>query len=192
MKLTPCIPNFASLNADTDVIVDRLGKHYGLSTPAAVALAYLCDQQDVLDHSQRVANRCWSDTAKAVALLHDVIEDTDCTERELAELVGADVARSVAIVSRAQGETYMEFIERVAASGDADAIMVKTADLLDHLSQRDTLKPSLRKRYERALAVLPSWKMPLGVRTWDCSIVPVGKLSKVAANLLRARDVARD
>ena len=65
---------------------------------------------------------------------------------------GSAVAEAVAAVTRGAGEKYSEFVERAARHPVGRA--VKLADVLDNLVSVDEFRPSLRKRYERALAVL--------------------------------------
>jgi len=86
----------------------------------------------------------------AAAYLHDVLEDTPTTAADL--LAAGITARTVAIVealTRHEGETYAEFIDRVAT--DPSAARIKRADLGDNL---DGTTDSLRRRYTRALARL--------------------------------------
>jgi (p)ppGpp synthase/HD superfamily hydrolase len=110
----------------------------------------LRDLPEVLAHSERVAARV--DPAFAqVALLHDVLEDTDTTADELEALVGSEVTASVVLLTRLDSETYAAYIDRLVASGDAAALAVKWADLHDHLALVATLRPSLERRYRRAL-----------------------------------------
>ena len=82
-----------------------------------------------------------------VALLHDILEDTNTTPDELPEAARDDVLT----LTRKDSETYFEYIDRVKNSGSVHAITVKIADLYDHLEQKDTLKDSLKDRYLKAL-----------------------------------------
>jgi (p)ppGpp synthase/HD superfamily hydrolase len=67
----------------------------------------------------------------AAAALHDVVEDTDTTVEELAELFGPEVAELVDRMSRREGEDYVAYVERCVAGG-ASAIRLKQADLTDN------------------------------------------------------------
>jgi (p)ppGpp synthase/HD superfamily hydrolase len=113
----------------------------------------LHDLPEVAAHSERVAARVAPGFA-SVALLHDVLEDTDTTADELEALVGSEVTASVVLLTRLDSETYAAYILRLASSGDAAAVAVKLADLADHLALTETLRPSLERRYLRALEVL--------------------------------------
>lgn len=48
----------------------------------------------------------------SVAVLHDILEDTDLTFEELVEEVGKDIATYVKALSKVEGEEYMDYIER--------------------------------------------------------------------------------
>jgi hypothetical protein len=67
----------------------------------------------------------------AAAALHDVVEDTDTTVEELAQLFGPEVASLVDAISRREGEGYVEYVERCVAAGPS-AIRLKRADLTDN------------------------------------------------------------
>ena len=64
-------------------------------------------------HPIRVACRCLTIEEKIVALLHDVIEDTDVTpEYLLAEGFPKTIVDSILSVTRKEQESYEEFIKR--------------------------------------------------------------------------------
>lgn len=67
------------------------------------------------------------------ALLHDVIEDGGWTREMLvAEGVDPAVAETVLLLTRDKGETYFDFILRIADSDNWNAKLVKIADLKDN------------------------------------------------------------
>ena len=91
----------------------------------------------------------------AAGWLHDIVEDTDWTVDEVAAEFGTDVARAVDAVTRREGETYEQLIER-AASDDLGRV-VKLADNAVNLSANDDLATTdpqtaarLREKYETA------------------------------------------
>ena len=96
--------------------------------------------------------------AYRVALLHDVLEDTDVTYEQLRDMFGYFIADPVAIISRQPNETYVEFINRICASGNRTAIAVKIADNRDNLGilrKRAYQLPSgMQERYSTALEKL--------------------------------------
>jgi (p)ppGpp synthase/HD superfamily hydrolase len=107
-------------------------------------------------HVQRVVAMVDGNEAKAVAWLHDVIEDSPVTAGGLLA-AGLPIVSSVTCLTRLSG-SYAEYIERLKASGDSVAISVKIADLRDHL--RPNCPARLRPRYEAAWSVLTSEPLP--------------------------------
>jgi hypothetical protein len=78
---------------------------------------------------------CDSDVAKIVALLHDVIEDTDLTPDKLEEMgVSEFIVKSVVCLTRKSDESYDDFIKRLAPNPIARE--VKIADLEDNMDVR--------------------------------------------------------
>lgn len=114
---------------------------------------------DTYAHTLRVVTRVSNEVA-VVAYLHDVVEDSEVTLADLRDL-GFDgwVVHAVETLTRRDSETYAEYIRRVAGSEIAKT--VKLADLRDHLAEVDTLKPSLKERYVKAmLYLIPPDAMP--------------------------------
>lgn len=107
-----------------------------------------------INHPIRVAEVIGEELAngdlQAVAVLHDVLEDTKVTRGQLEKHFGSWIAKSVDILTRRQGEEYFDYIMRV--SNSPGAIAVKLADLEDNLMNNPP--PSLRRRYERAARFL--------------------------------------
>ena len=83
-------------------------------------------------HPMRVAMRCERDEEKIVALLHDVIEDTDVTAEWLKKEGFPEViVEAVESVTRKHDEDYGDFVKR--AKQNAIGRMVKLHDLEDNL-----------------------------------------------------------
>ncbi len=87
------------------------------------------------------------------AFLHDTVEDTDVTIEQIEALFGPEVAHIVAAVTKVEGETYNQFIDRVIAAGPS-AMAVKRADIHHNLSTLPPEKERLRTRYVTALVRL--------------------------------------
>lgn len=108
-----------------------------------------------INHAVRVALALDGDNAKAIALLHDVLEDTDVSFLDLARRgVDKGILLAVEALTRLDDETYREYIERLATLDPVEwwanlAREVKLADLDDNLSDLPS-GHSLRKRYEWA------------------------------------------
>jgi hypothetical protein len=100
-----------------------------------------------------------SEVELAAAALHDVVEDTDTTIEEIAQLFGPEVAGLVDAMSRRDGEDYVAYVERCAAAGPS-AIRLKHADLTDNSNpERLALLPAelraeLEVKYRSGLEVI--------------------------------------
>ena len=99
------------------------------------------------------------------ALLHDAIEDCGITADTLRDRGYSDATIGIVMAvtkNPADGLTYAERIDRLAASGPIGAVQVKICDLMDNSDpKRLSALPaeraaSLSRRYEQALAVLTS------------------------------------
>ena len=122
---------------------------------------------DYLAHPLRVAARVvdagWE--AVAVALLHDVVEDSDVGVEDLvAAGFPAPVAEAVDHLTRRDGESHADAVRRAAA--DPLAALVKRADVADNADPaRLALLPQevrtrLIARYERAVTLLDAAGAP--------------------------------
>lgn len=87
----------------------------------------------------------------ATAWLHDVVEDTDITLRQLQEMgVHSQVIGAVDAMTKRSGETYLERIKR--ARNNPIARVVKQEDIGHNLS--DLKKGSMRDKYQLARYIL--------------------------------------
>jgi len=112
-----------------------------------------------LSHPAHVAAQVSGDAAKAVAWLHDVVEDTDVTLDELRAVgLSEEVVRGVDAMTHRPGEGYLSFVRRAAA--DPLARVVKEADVRHNLdlgripdpTERDLER--VRTKYLPALRIL--------------------------------------
>lgn len=85
-----------------------------------------------------------------IAWLHDTLEDHPEVEADLFDKFG-EHKNTLSLLSRKNGETYDDYIQRIFDSENDDAILIKVADLLVN---KETASESLAKRYEKALAKL--------------------------------------
>ena len=84
-------------------------------------------------HPLRLMLQLDDTTDMIAAVLHDVLEDSDYTpERLMLEGIPGEAVKVVQHLSRKGGETYQEFIMRVA--GDERATRIKMLDLVDNLN----------------------------------------------------------
>ena len=109
-------------------------------------------------HPLRVMLRMETETDRIVAVLHDVLEDSGVTVRDLQKAgYSEEILEAIKYLTRAKEEEYEQFIERV--KGNTLAVKIKIADLEDNLNFERIKEPNEDdlKRYEkyrRALATL--------------------------------------
>src|SRR5258708_10762602 len=86
-------------------------------------------------HPLRVMCRVNTDDEKTVAILHDVVEDTDWTFSALRKKgFPAKIIAALDFVTKRDGEAYDRFVERSASN--PLALKVKMADLEDNMDIR--------------------------------------------------------
>lgn len=163
-----------NINTDTDwkIPFDEIHKAYvqyeekkkeELDSAIGVAVKYHEGQRDkqgenYIFHPLRVMMKMPNELGKTVAVLHDILEDTKCTEEQLREEGISDEAIEMIIgLTRKKDETYFEYINRV--NQKEYLRMIKQADIEDNLSRfsrfpRDTYPAELEKRYRNALEIL--------------------------------------
>lgn len=69
-----------------------------------------------------------------IALLHDVVEDTEYTIDDIRERFGIEVAEGVELLTKDKTLSYSENIDRIIKSGNVDAILVKLSDNMVNMS----------------------------------------------------------
>ena len=111
-------------------------------------------------HPLRLMMSVDSTVEKIVAVLHDVVEDTDVTAEQIrAEGFSEEVLEALRLVTHDSGEPYDEYIARIRANPIARA--VKLADLRDNsntfeiptLEEKDLVR---LEKYHRAYKTLLS------------------------------------
>jgi (p)ppGpp synthase/HD superfamily hydrolase len=109
-------------------------------------------------HPIRVMLGVRSRTARVVAVLHDVVEDTSVTLTALEDRgFSRTILDALDCVSRRPGEAYEDYIRRLAPNSIARE--VKLSDLRDNLANNRALPPTEDNlarivRYERAQRAL--------------------------------------
>ena len=102
-------------------------------------------------HPERVAFHFKDETLKAIAWLHDVIEDTPVTADDLrSDGIPENVIEAVLAVSKVKGENYLEFLQRVLQNPLAR--QVKIADIEDNMISLED--GALKDKYRLALFIL--------------------------------------
>ena len=116
--------------------------------------------EDYIKHPQKVASFVKSDEEKAVAYLHDVIEDTELTLEDLYEYdFSKEVIEAVDIITKKRGEDYQSYLNSVKKNKLARA--VKLADLrhnsdLTRLTKVTEKDIERKEKYQKAINFLNS------------------------------------
>ena len=96
-----------------------------------------------IKHVENVASRVKSDDEKIVAWLHDVIEDTPTTAKDLLDMgFDANIVKAVELLTKTEGYDYIEYMRSIKVNKLATA--VKIADMRSNLADAPT-----RKQIER-------------------------------------------
>lgn len=106
-------------------------------------------------HPLRLMHRMASDEEMAVALLHDVLEDSHITAQGLLdEGIPTRVVATVEDLTKQNGENYDDFIARVAEN--ELALKIKLADIEDNLNVL-RLKSLTEKDFKRVVKYHRAW-----------------------------------
>jgi (p)ppGpp synthase/HD superfamily hydrolase len=101
---------------------------------------------EYIHHPLRVMAKMKTDLEMSVALLHDVIEDSDITaEQLLAEGIPVEVVEAVVCLSKNENESYQDFVAR--AKKNKLAAKIKIADIEDNI---DVLRLTSLDEYDLA------------------------------------------
>ena len=109
-------------------------------------------------HPLRVMLRVAPGAQQIVAVLHDVVEDSDVTFEDLErEGFSAEVVKGLRAVTKVEGESYEDFVARAARDPVGKA--VKLADLIENSDLSRIAEPSRKdlervEKYGRAIAYL--------------------------------------
>lgn len=112
-----------------------------------------------ISHPLHVAEQMPDEVTTCVALLHDVVEDTDVTLEDLAREFPPEVVHGVALMTHREGVPYLEYVREL--SKDPVAHTVKLADLEHNMDETrrppdmpEAERERLRNKYAAALAIL--------------------------------------
>jgi (p)ppGpp synthase/HD superfamily hydrolase len=110
-------------------------------------------------HPLRLMQKVETREEKIVALLHDVVEDSDRTFEDLEEEFSEEIISAVKCMTKKDGESYSEFIQKAKQNNIARE--VKRADIRDNLNieRLDELEDAdlqRIKKYHRSLKELKS------------------------------------
>ena len=116
--------------------------------------------EDYIKHPEKVASFVNSDEEKAVAYLHDVIEDTELTLEDLREYgFSEEVLEAVDVITKKKGQDYQTYLNSVKENKLAR--VVKLADLrhnsdltrLINITEKDIER---KEKYQKAIDFLNS------------------------------------
>ena len=109
-------------------------------------------------HPAHVAEQMTDEATTIVALLHDVVEDTDYTLEDLAaEGFGKDILEAVALMTHEDDVPYLDYVAKLKDNPIARA--VKLADLahnsdLSRIGEIDDETRERLEKYQKAIALL--------------------------------------
>ena len=109
-------------------------------------------------HPFHLAEQMDTEETTIVALLHDLVEDTDYTIDDLIAMgFSKDVTDAIALMTHADDVEYMDYVAAIKENPIAKA--VKLADLKHNsdLSRLDTIDEKVlvrREKYQKAIALL--------------------------------------
>jgi len=113
-----------------------------------------CGEPYIL-HPMRVMLSVISVKERIIAILHDVVEDTDITIETLKKTFPLDIIEAIASITHKRSESYIEYLERCCKN--PLAINIKRADISDNNSPIRLYKldletrTRLREKYVRAI-----------------------------------------
>lgn len=119
--------------------------------------------QDTYEHVMRVIGYVaendiipyeYRDDCVVLAIMHDLIEDTEYTGSGLPE----NMLKALKLLTKPKELSYVDYIKCIKRRVDTNwgkcAYWVKLADMKDHLSQKETLTEKLKDKYLEALPYL--------------------------------------
>lgn len=120
-------------------------------------------KEEYIYHPITVALMCNDAKEKAVALLHDTLED--CPDKVsyemLVDKVGKEVADAVLLLTNDGSKgSYLEYVQSIKDSGNKYAIAVKKADLTMNMDLTRIINPTdldyqrIEQKYKPALEII--------------------------------------
>ncbi len=111
-------------------------------------------------HPYHLAEQMNDEVSVCVALLHDVVEDTEITFKDLKSLgIPDDIIDALKLLTHDQGIPYMEYIQKIKDSENPVAKVVKLADLRHNsdptrLTEVDAKTKDRLEKYKAAIKLL--------------------------------------
>lgn len=116
--------------------------------------------EDYIFHPFIVAHNAkeFSDDAKCVGMLHDVLEDSEITVEQLLNehQIPKNIVDAVVILTKQKWERYDRYINRVVRSNNLVALRVKRDDLRHNLNPKrsDGISDQQKEKYKSALKLI--------------------------------------
>ena len=116
-------------------------------------------------HPVHLAEQMEDEVSACVALLHDIVEDTDTTIEQLAQEFPQEVIQAVSLLTHDPKESYFDYVRKIRRNHIAT--VVKLADLAHNSDESRLLggesvseqqKEIWRKKYQTARKILEEGK----------------------------------
>lgn len=109
-----------------------------------------------IEHPLRVMNNLTTVEEKIVGVLHDTIEDSELTLKDLRSFgFKSDLITALEAITKVEGEDYELYLQRVMSN--PLALKVKIADMTDNMDMTRLVSPTERdhQRLQKYQSVLP-------------------------------------
>ena len=103
-----------------------------------LAYKYFKDKKDrggnpYMQHLRFVKNHCLTYDGQIVGILHDILEDTDCSISELENILHENLIECIQLLTRKENEKYSDYIGRIIDSNNITALEVKLHDIENNM-----------------------------------------------------------
>ena len=117
---------------------------------AATVAMWVKDDLRVLLMSEEERN-----DVMALAWAHDLLEDTEMPADLIESYLGEKGMMDLLRLSKDDHTPYLDYIRDIVKNGSLHTLIVKQADMYDHVKIRtSTLTPRLKAKYEPAIPIL--------------------------------------
>lgn len=131
------------------------------NTALAIAESFHRGQTDkagkpYIEHVTRVSSKCDTLEERIAGLLHDIVEDTECTLEHLQKVgFNSNIIEAISLLTRVKGQRYTKYIANI--SRNSIAREVKLRDLEDNMDTT-RLKSIIKKDEERQIKYRKAYK----------------------------------
>lgn len=157
------------LNIAVELAIEfHAGQSYGDTSNQYMYHLYHVDQLVIAAYADKNRSHCdpyskepgdLIDLLRALAYLHDIIEDTECTYEILRDRgICEDLIEAVRAISKVPGEEYLDYMRRVLSNDLAKKC--KMCDTATNLAHSVIEQAQGRvKKYTRQLSILKGWEV---------------------------------